>query len=133
MVLEVILFFLKYIKKTYNRGDYKSSVAIKMDPKISEDALQQVITTKHLTVTDMNLINILSAFNTRWIAVSEILLESPSLENCEELLVWLRQQSVNNITRLGDKPLAGFSIIKTWLHDPQKKAVFFTLSPYLFR
>lgn len=103
-----------------------------MKPAISEQAIRLATTSKALSETDKNVIRAICAFNSRWVSVQDLLAAGCLLRGRDELLLWLRQQSVNNITQIGEKRLVGFPIVQTWMHDPIKDTVFFTFSRYLF-
>lgn len=93
--------------------------------------LSDIMTTTALSRSDISIIDRLSEYNTQWISITDTFLSSVPFENIDELLSWLRFQSVNKIIRIGDKKLAGFTVVKTWMYDPNCSKVFFTISPYL--
>lgn len=84
-----------------------------------------------LSLKDWSIINYLAEYNTQWVFVSDSFLSEISVDSLDELLSWLRCQSVNKIESICGKKLAGFTVIKTWMYDPEKNKVFFTVSPYL--
>ena len=110
----------------------RSLVATRVKTEISETAIRLAVTAKALSETDKSLIRALSGFSARWVPVQEAISSSSQLRSHSELLLWLRIQSVNNITQIGEKRLAGFPVVQTWMHDPSKEAVFISFSPYLF-
>lgn len=104
-----------------------------MQLEISESALGLATTSTPLSETDKTILRELSCFNTQWVPVCDVLQACRTLnQSLETLLLWLRQQSVNKITQIGTRHLAGFPVVKTWMYDPNNGSVFLTFSPYLF-
>jgi hypothetical protein len=103
-----------------------------MQPEISEKGLALTTTSRPLSKIDKTILRDLSCFRTRWVPVSEVLKTCHALnDSLESLLLWLRLQSVNEITQIGSKKVAGFSVIKAWMYDPNKGSVFIAFSPHL--
>lgn len=93
--------------------------------------ISDIKTTTALSMADIEIIDRLCVHNTQWISITDTFLSSVSFESIDELLSWLRFQSVNKINGIGEKNLAGFTVVKTWMYDPNCNKVFFTISPYL--
>lgn len=103
-----------------------------MYKEISEIALNTVETNQGLSDTDKSIIQKLSVFDTKWITINDALIAGRPLKSRDELLTWLRRQSVNKMTSMAGNELAGFTVIKTWMYDPSTGKVFFTIDPRLF-
>lgn len=95
--------------------------------------IDTAITSKELSRRDWSIINNLVEYNTHWVVVNDTFLNKISVDSLDELLSWLRCQSVNKIESIKGEKLAGFTVIKTWMYDPEKNKVFFTVSPYLIK
>lgn len=97
---------------------------------INKTTLSETKTSEELSEFDLETISTLSGNNLEWIKM--VSAEKKLGQTKEEILNWLRRQSNNKIYAIGTRALAGYTVVKSWMYDPNEGSVFIAFSPYLF-